>query len=263
MKFPAKYSQLPNYDYEYYKIISEIDYGISKGEFENIVAKIKNSNIKDKYKHRTHLENLGLVYSKNNNMYLSSVGENIKCKNISMVVGLKILISKNNELLKIFKEIQLLGYFNRSLPKKELVKLLHYNVYNETAIPTISRYITPIINLFDISNFENYVQENNNNIKLKKNSDISNINIILKYVEDIYLKISGEYGKVIALEKIENVLKTEYKLNKDKISYIWKEIYDNINLRYKYNLITVPSWGTKYKGIILGGQLFTHILINS
>lgn len=260
MKFPAKYSQLPNYDYEYYKIIREINYKINKNDFENIVSNIKNSKIKDKYKHRTNLENLGLISMENDMVDLTDVGRDVRIKKISMEEGLRILISQNRELVFIFNQIKLTGYFNNIVSKKELVNEIHEKIYNETAKATIGRYIVPIINLFEISNYREF--EINAPIIESKKVIKETPERMLEKLEKAYLSISGEYEKVTALEKIEKALKNEYKLSKTQIVCMWENIYDNINLRYKYNLITLPSWGTKYKGIKLRGQIFTHIIIN-
>lgn len=266
MKFPANYSQLPNYDYEYMKILYKTEDGITKNEFQDMVAEIKKSSFKNKYKHRTHLENLGLIYTKTNNVYLTQIGENIKVNEISLSEGLKILIINNNELLRILKEMQLTGYCNNEIKKKELSEKLHNEIYNETPINTISRYIVPIINLFNIAKMLNYefeIEDSCHNFILKKeNENTFSYENILKYIEKSYIEITGEYGKVVAIEKIENILKTKYNFNKNEIKDVWMYIYININLRYKYNLITLPSWGTQYKRVILKGQSFTHIIIN-
>lgn len=260
MKFPAKYSQLPNYDYEYYKIIKEINYKINKNDFENIVSNIKNAQIKDKYKHRTNLENLGLVFTKDGMVDLTDIGKMIRIKKISMEKGLRTLISQNHELVFIFNQIELTGYFNNIISKKELVNELHERIYRETAKATLGRYIVPIINLFEISNYKEF--QINAPIIVEKKVIKETPERMLEKLEKAYLSISGEYEKVIALEKIDKVLITEYKLSKTQIICMWENIYDNINLRYKFNLITLPSWGTKYKGVKLRGQIFTHIIIN-
>lgn len=266
MKFPAKYSQLPNYDYEYIKILHETNDGMNKNQFDDMVAEIKKASFKNKYKHRTHLENLGLIYTKANNVYLSVIGKAIKSNKISLSEGLKTLIIDNNELLRILKEMQLCGYFNNAIQKKELSEILHNKIYNETTIDTISRYIVPIINLFNIaqiSNYESEIKNIYNNIKSsKENIEIFDYENILQYIEKVYIEIADEYGKVVAIEKINNILNTKYYFNKNNINDTWKYIYNNINLRFKYNLITLPSWGTKYKRIIINGQSFTHIIIN-
>ena len=259
MKFPAKYSQLPNYDYEYYKIIKDINYKINKNDFENIVSNIKNAKTKDKYKHRTNLENLGLISTENGMVDLTDIGQMIRIKKISMEKGLRTLISQNHELVFIFNQIKLTGYFNNIISKKDLINELHEKIYKETTKATIGRYIVPIINLFEISNYKEF--ETNTSIVAEKKIIKETQEKNLDKLEKAYLSISREYEKVIALEKIEKILITEYKLNKKQIVCMWKNIYDNINLRYKFNLITLPSWGTKYKGIKLRGQIFTHIII--
>ncbi|MBY6790529.1 hypothetical protein HYH43_13910 [Clostridium botulinum] len=261
MKFPAKYSQLPNYDYEYYKIINEINYRISKSEFENIVAGIKNSRIKDKYKHRTHLENLGLICTENNFVYLSDIGNKINSKQISMEKGLRYLVEENRDLSLIFDYMISINYFKNNISKNKLVEMLHKEIYMETAVSTISRYIIPIINLFYISNL-NRSSENEIYKEKQENNNIANLENWLRILERVYLEIGNEYGKVVAIEKIEKRLNSKYKMEKSNIVFMWKCIYNNINLRYKYNLLTLPSWGTRYKGVILGGEIFTHLIIN-
>lgn len=265
MKFPAKYTQLPNYDYEYIAIIYKAWSGISKIDFEDMVSEVKKSSFKNKYKHRTHLENLGLIFTKDNRVYLTEVGEKIKSNKVSLADGLRTLVVKNDELSRIFKEIQLTGYFNKKIEKRELCILLHNQIYNETPVATLSRYLVPLTSLFNIAkmNYNNIYELSNGEEKTKRENkkEFSNEKI-LKDIEKVYIEETGAYGEVIAIEKIENLLKLRYSYTKKRIQEVWKHIYENINLRYKYNLIILPIWGTKYKRITINGQSFTHIIIN-
>ena len=264
MKFPANYTQIPNYEIEYKEILENFSNGMNKDLFENMVAEIKKSRFKSKYKYRTHLQNLGIILTIGNKVFLTPIADKIKIKEISLDEGLRILIWQNSDLKFLLEMFIKYNYFNNK-DKKYLCNMLYKYVFIETPENTISRYLTPIINLFNISKINLYLNfyEQNYNKEFSEEHSIDTEEYFktLKSIENFYLENVLNYGDVLAIEKVEKFLRNNYSYSKEKVANLWNKMYYDANRHYSYMFTTIPNWGTKYKKIIIDGQAFTHLIL--
>lgn len=273
LKFPAKYTQIPNYPLEYLEILEKFEEGITKVEFEEMVSQIKQSRFKHKYKYLTHLTNLGLFEVIDGKVYLSSIGVAIKKKELALDEGLRIIINENDDLCSLAKLFFDSGYFTHR-NKNILCEFLQSRVYGRTEYNTLMRYLTPIINLFNIAKINESTFSFGSNTSLEKQttdkenyqdySDSRNINEFesaLKEVEKFYVCNVENYGDVLALQKIEKMLMERFDYSKKNVMDIWKAMYKSSDTKYNYLFTTIPTWSTKYKKVIINGQSFTHLII--
>ncbi|MGJ8742322.1 hypothetical protein [Clostridium botulinum] len=269
-KFTAKYALLPSTKSQYNKIINLIINGMNKKDADDLISNIKLSAIKFKYKHRTSLEHLGLLISIKDKVYLSEIAMKIKNKEISLEKGLRDLIDKNQELVWIFDFMLKNEYINGKKTKKEMIEILHNDYFCDTPASTLGRYLNPILKLFDISEYSLFNEGKINNDIINKKDKINEekyeiLNKIygnmLIEVQKLYLKEVKEYGEVLSIEKISNMLKNKFELDRKIIENFWRKMYNDSNKRFRYIFTTLPYWGTKNKSILINGQTFTHIIL--
>ncbi|MBG9942317.1 hypothetical protein ABE237_29235 [Brevibacillus formosus] len=259
-KFPARYTQLPNFEHEYLEIINRIQDGMYKSEVEKIISEIKGSILKNRYKHRTHLENVGFFTTgKDGEISLSEITMKIKGKKISIKEGLLLLIIQNQELIEIFRMVDSTRFFDGEITKRELAKSLHNKHFPNTPEATIDRYLNQLISLYQIVGHERirnalpFIQEQHYN-SLKYNK-------VLAEIEKFYISEVRDYGEVLALEKISLHLKDKYFFSEDDLLKFWETFYLDEKIKYKFTLITLPIWSTNYKGIKIIETIFTHLII--
>lgn len=258
-KFPARYTQLPNFEHEYAAIINRLNEGMYKTEVEDIIGTIKGSVIKNKYKHRTHLENLGLFKTNDSGFVIfSDVLKDIKFKKISLKKGLFILVKNNSELENIFKIIYNTGFFDKRINKKKLALILYKEYFSETAPATIERYLNQLISLFEIIGTEYLSME-----VFQKDNIVSleTLNEFLQQLERFYIENVGEYGEVLALEKICMYFKNKFDITEDRVIEFLGQVFLDEGLKYKYTFVMLPVWSTESSAISIQGTLFTHLII--
>ncbi|WP_242282361.1 hypothetical protein [Bacillus cereus group sp. BfR-BA-01346] len=262
-KFTAKYTQLPNFEHEYMEIINYIYDGIPKEEVENFISGIKGSVIKAKYKHRTHLENLGLFYTnKDGGVYLSPYASAIKSGAMTLKAGLLEISLQNHEIINLFMIIERTGYFQNKVNKKSLASYLNENFYLGTDANTIYRYLREIINLFNIIGIENFKQalKIEDSHILVNNDDFGFIKASLN-IEKYYLKCCNGYGEPIAIEEILSEIQKGNEIlafNEEKFLY-W--LFSDLDNKYKFTFVKLPNWSTESKSYEISGNLYTHLII--
>ena len=259
-KFPAKYTQLPNFEHEYIEIINRIKEGMDKKDLEEMIGIIKGSIIKNKYKHRTHLENLGLFKTNMaGEIIFSDVLKDIKSKKISYKEGLLILLKNNNDFKRIFNIINKTGYFEGNLTKKELALILHNEYFYDTADSTIERYLNQFLSLFEIIGI--FVIKKSLTLETEILVSSLELNDFLKKLETIYLSNVGDYGEALAIEKICKCFIERYGIEEEDVIEKLAQVNQNIDLKYKYTFLMLPVWSTPARIVKIQDTLFTHLII--
>ena len=81
----------------------------------------------------------------------------------------------------------------------------------------------------------------------------------VKYIQEAYFRNNKEYKTPISLEEIDNELKkVDESLN---IIKMLETILDDHVMRFKIELLMMPSWATKNKSYKIGEDKYTHIKI--
>lgn len=258
-KITAKFTQLPNFEHEYIEILNRFKDGMSEREIEDMVSQVKGSVLASRYKHRTHLYNLGF-FTKDDfgNMQLSYTIKQVKEKKCPLSDALLELVLNNEELLTLFKQIDSFAYFEGKCSRTQLAKELNAEYYCDSPPKTIERYLGQILKLFFIIGPD----------QIKRKLDKSDVFIdgynlftqgIIKLMNESF---PNQYRKTMPIEQINNYL-LDLNLSKDEIAEYWNNLFHDKKFKYIFTFITLPNWATKSKGLRIGKNYFTHLIFES
>ena len=82
-----------------------------------------------------------------------------------------------------------------------------------------------------------------------------------KFLQDSYLELSKELGKVIALEYVDKELKKID--NSYEIISCLENLLMNGKMKFKIELLMMPTWATQNKVYKINGDYYTHIRIKA
>lgn len=234
-------AHLPTNEDEYWYILSNLENGMSIKEVDTIIAAYKNK-VKVQHHYRSNLAKLGVYKIENNCIILNyDVNELVKERNLLKDILTKALMENvTDEINDVITSIIL----TQTYELKTVIDSLHI-VHPLIDRNSLTRWIRPVVCLLKIVDI------------LSKTPNIPTFYI--RILQETYLQIAKKFSNSEPLELIENELK---KIDsKNNIVAILDSILENPSIRFKIELIMMPSWASKNKSYKIGKDLYTHIKI--
>lgn len=239
----SSFAHLPTTEEEYYYILSNIRNGMSNQEIDSVIASYKG---KDSVQHhyRSNLARIGVFKSKDNRITLSyDVKKLIKNKRYLKDI-LRKALSENSatEINDVTRAVNI----TQSYDLKTIVAALEEK-YPLIDRSSFIRWVRPIIALLKIIDILSQ--------KFQKSDQY------VRFLQESYLKTTNDFDHSVPLELVENELK---KIDESfNIVIILDAVLENLDYRFKIELLMLPSWATKNKSYKIGQDLYTHIKIKS
>lgn len=236
-------AHLPTTEDEYWYVLSHLKNGMSNQEVDTIIASYKG---KDKVQHhyRSNLAKIGLFNIENNCITLNyDVKKLSKNKDYLTAILNKVLIDNQTyEMKEVAKAIIITQSYNL----QNIVDIIK-NKYPLIERNSLIRWIRPIVTLMKISD-------------MLQTKPVQNTSYI-KFLQEAFTKTNIQFGNPAPLELVENELKKiDISLN---IVMLLEKVLEDFNLRFKIELLMMPSWATKNKSYKIGEDMYTHIKIKS
>ena len=239
----SSFAHLPNSEDEYYYILSNLKTGMTTKDVDDIIAVYKGKSAVQHH-YRNNLARLGLFkVTKNIVTLYYDEKKLLNNRNLLKDILFELLVECKYPEIKSVIEAAIIANSYDLLPVISILEK-KYPLINHNSF---CRWVRPILTLLKITEI------------LSTRSHTNHLNI--KFLEESYFKITDEYNNSVPIELIELELKKI-----DKSLYII-EILDSIleirNIRFKIELLMLPSWATKNKTYKVGKDYFTHIKIKS
>jgi hypothetical protein len=216
---------------------------MSNQEIDSVIASYKG---KDSVQHhyRSNLARIGVFKSKDNRITLSyDVKKLIKNKRYLKDI-LRKALSENSatEINDVTRAVNI----TQSYDLKTIVAALEEK-YPLIDRSSFIRWVRPIIALLKIIDILSQ--------KFQKSDQY------VRFLQESYLKTTNDFDHSVPLELVENELK---KIDESfNIVIILDAVLENLDYRFKIELLMLPSWATKNKSYKIGQDLYTHIKIKS
>lgn len=239
----SSFAHLPTSEEDYYYILSNIRNGMSNQDIDSVIATYKG---KDTVQHhyRSNLARIGVFKSKDNCITLSyNVKKLIKSKRYLKDILRKALAENNStEINDVMRAITMSQSYDLMVIVATLEK--KYPLIERSSF---IRWVRPIIALFKIIDFLSQNPQKENQYAL--------------FLQESYLKTTNDFNHSVPLDEVEIELK---KIDESfNIVIILDSILDNLDYRFKIELLMLPSWATKNKSYKVGQDLYTHIKVKS
>ena len=222
----SSYAHLPNSKDEYREILSQLKNGMSVDEVDNVLATVKG---KEKVTHhyRNNLARIGIFNINQKKIFLNYEADRLKEDqedNYLKVILVESVIYKE----KTYDIAVIAEYLTNEYP----------NIQKKNFI----RWVRPIVNIFKII-------------------DILPVAGHERILQEVYLKLTNQYGKLVALEELDNELK---KIDKSyEIVAFINDLLNDINMKFKIELLMLPDWATQNKIYMINKEYYTHMKIKT
>jgi len=236
-------AHLPTSEDEYWYILSNLLNGMSVQEVDAIIATYKG---KEKVQHhyRSNLAKVGF-FSVNQNCITLNYDTKKLSNNKRYLKTILNRVLKENQMFET-KEVASAIFETRSYNLQEVVDVL------EREHPLIERnsfvrWVRPIVTLM-------------------KFADILSAGVMqqtpyARYLQEAFIKAANQFGNSIPLELVETeIKKIDASLN---IVFLLDKVLEDFNIRFKIELLMMPSWATKNKSYKIGEDMYTHIKIKA
>lgn len=239
----SSFAHLPTTEKEYYYILSNLKTGMSTRDVDAVIATYKG---KDKVQHhyRSNLARIGVFEIKKDGIILN-YDEKKLCKNKKLLKKIlyKSLIESNApEINDVIDAVEIKGSYDL----KAVIGVLEKK-YPLIDYSSFCRWIRPIVALLKIIDV----------LALKFDKEYSYV----RFLQEAYLKLTKDYNHSISLELVELELK---KIDDSfEVISILDSILEMMNIRFKIELLMLPSWATKNKTYKIGKDSYTHIKVKS
>jgi hypothetical protein len=239
----SSFAHLPTNEEEYWYILSNLQNGMSIQEVDAIIAEYKG---KEKVQHhyRSNLAKVGLFNIEQNCITLNYDIKRLSKNKKYLKVILNGVLTENQpfEMKEVAKAIMIKQSYNL----QEIVDVLE-NEYPLIERNSLVRWVRPIVCLMKIADILS-------NKPVQKTSYV-------KFLQESFIKTDAEFGNPEPLELVEVELKKiDVSLN---IVMLLDKILEDFNIRFKIELLMMPSWATKNKSYKIGEDMYTHIKIKS
>jgi hypothetical protein len=236
-------AHLPINEDEYRYILSHLKDGMSNQEVDAIIASYKG---KDKVQHhyRSNLARIGIFNIENNCITLNyDVRKLSKNKEYLTVILNRVVIDNQTfEMKEVANAITIMQSYNL----QDIVDVLE-NKYPLIERNSLIRWVRPIVTLMKIADI----------LSMKSVQKPSYV----RYLQEAFAKTDTEFGNPVPLELVEVELKKiDVSLS---IVMLLDKILEDVNIRFKIELLMMPSWATKNKSYRIGEDMYTHIKIKS
>lgn len=209
---------------------------MSLTEVDAVIADVKGKN-HVQHHYRSNLCHIGLFEINTGHILLNYSPTEIYEDNIENVLQRCLRKNKIIEIQIIREIINKNNSYDLNLIVSELMKQnIHYERQN------LIRWIRPIVILLKI---------------VDCSVDIKDKQIYKKYLQDAYFKIANNFGDIVALEQIDDIL-IKNKPHQNVIEVL-QMIFKLSDTKYKIELLMKPTWASKCKAYRLNEDLFTHI----
>lgn len=239
----SSYAHLPTTEEEYYYILSNIKNGMSNQDIDAVIASYKG---KDRVQHhyRSNLVRIGVFKSKDNCITLSyDVRKLIKNRRYLKDILRKALTENSATEINDVKSAVVM---TQSYNLKVIVAVLEEK-YPLIDRSSFIRWVRPIIVLLKIIDVLSQRPQKPDQF--------------VRFLQESYLKITNDFNHSAPLELVENELK---KIDESfDIVNILDSVLENIDYRFKIELLMLPSWATKNKSYKIGQDLYTHIKVKT
>ena len=235
----SSYAHLPNREDEYWKILSNLKNGMSIAEADKIIADIKG---KEKVQHhyRSNLAKIGLFDIIDRKIFFYYNVEKLAIKKSYLKkILLECVLDCDNVEFNILKTII------RQEQTYNLEKIVDCLIQKHPELEknNLIRWMRPVVKLFKYADY------------LEKENGYG------KFLQDSYLELSKELGKVIALEYVDKELKKID--NSYEIISCLENLLMNGKMKFKIELLMMPTWATQNKVYKINGDYYTHIRIKA
>lgn len=239
----SSFAHLPTTEEEYWYILSHLKNGMSIHDVDRIIASYKK---KEKVPHhyRSNLARMGLFEINKGYITLNYDAKKLSKskKTLRTILSKAVMQNQTDEIKEVKKAIEI----TQSYVVRDIVDVLERN--NELIDRnSFIRWVRPIVVLYKI------------------------IDILICYpkksrqyaraLQEAYIKISTEFGNSVPLELVELELK---KIDTAFcVDLFLDNILEDFNMRFKIELLMMPSWATKSKNYKIGQDSYTHIKIKT
>lgn len=243
----SSFAHLPTSEDEYWYILSKLNNGMTIHDVDNIIASQKG---KEKVPHhyRGNLAKMGFFKIDHNCITLNyNINKLLADKSYLKFIFIKVLKqNKSFEVNEVYKTVNLVKLYDLRKIIDELslkYPLIDYN--------SLLRWIRPLV---AIIKFAEVLDSNT-----MKDTSIHLQNAY--FLQEAYLKEANAFSEVVALETLEMKLKLiQPNL---KLLKVIENILDDNSMKFKIELLTMPSWAADNKSYILYNNVYTHIKIKS
>ena len=236
----SSYAHLPNSKDEYREILSQLKNGMSVDEVDNIIATVKG---KEKVTHhyRNNLARIGIFNINQKKIFLNYEADRLKEDRednyLKMILSESVRRNRSWELNTVESVIHREKTYDIAVIAEYLTNE-HPNIQKKNFI----RWVRPIVNIFKII-------------------DILPVTGHERILQEIYLKLMNQYGKLVALEELDNELK---KIDKSyEIVAFINDLLNDINMKFKIELLMLPDWATQNKIYMINMEYYTHMKIKN
>lgn len=240
----SSYAHLPNGEDEYREILSRLKNEMSVDEVDNVIAEVKG---KEKVTHhyRNNLARIGIFDIDQKKIRLNYETDKLKeewekgCEDKYLKTILSEAIQKHKS--QEINIIESVIYREKTYDVSVIAGYLA-NEYTNIQKKNFIRWIRPVVNIFKMINI---LPQTGNE----------------KVLQEVYIKLADQYGKIVALEDIDQELK---KIDKSYgiIAFI-EDLLNDIHMRFKIELLMFPDWATRNKIYMINKEYYTHIKIKS
>jgi len=239
----SSYAHLPTTEDEYWNILTRLNNGMSVREVDKIIA-----NVKDKehvqHHYRSNLARIGFIHINNEIIILNYDVQKLIDKVESLRDIIRIILKENKayEISEVERAINDTQSYDLSIIVSYLAE--RYPLIDKNSLV---RWLRPIVFLVKTAAF-------------KQNNGTTN-NPYIKYIQEAYLKNNNEYGQTVSLESIDHELKKiDLSLN---VIQVLERVLNDGGVRFKMELLMMPSWATKNKSYKVGEDMYTHLKIKT
>ena len=242
----SSFAHLPTNENEYWSILSQLRNGMSTKEVDNIIARYKGKeNISHHY--RSNLAKLGLFDIHHGQIILNYNLQKLLDDRNTLATILKDTVDRN-EAAEIHCIAQIISRIKSYNLKSIADILIEEHPYFDKA--NLIRWIRPIVFLIEFTDIQP-VPEDVWEYENRK----------AKYLQESYLTVAQKFENIVPLELIEIELKKID--NSFNLANLLDELLNNVNFRFRIELLMLPSWATKSKSYKIGQDVYTHIKIKS
>lgn len=239
----SSFAHLPTSEDEYWYILSNLRNGMSNQEVDAIIAEYKGK-AKVQHHYRSNLAKIGLFNIEQNcitlNYNIKKLSKNKKY--LKVILNQVLTENQHFEIKEVAKAVTI----TQSYDLPEIIDVLK-NEYPLLERNSLVRWVRPIVLLMGIADI----------LSTKPVQKTSYV----KFLQEAFLKTDVSFGNPVPLELVEIELKKiDVSLN---IVMLLDKVLEDFNLRFKIELLMMPSWATKNKSYRIGEDMYTHIKIKS
>jgi len=239
----SSYAHLPTTEDEYWNILTRLNNGMSIREVDKIIANVKDKELVQHH-YRSNLARIGFIDINNGIIILNYDVQKLIEKVESLRDIIRIILKENKayEVREVERAIN-------DTQSYDLNIIVSYLAERHPLIDknSLVRWLRPIVFLVKTA-------------AIKQNNDTTN-NPYIKYIQEAYLKNNNEYGQPVSLESIDHELKKiDLTLN---VIQVLERVLDDVGVRFKMELLMMPSWATKNKSYKVGEDMYTHLKIKT